>query len=291
MSVLTKVFVVLVTVLSVMLVALIVPFVANTQDYKKMFSAADDQRAIAERAAAIRQDELSASQEKDSEQTASLKRQNENLVSQINLLSQSLADSEAKALNEQGKNAKFEADLSRLTSANQQYAQIAQEVQQELTRRRSDTVAQQTKIIQLGDRNNELESQLDTLTRQVRRVREQTVQLQEQNTVLETKLAQLPPEWRAKVLHEEVAPAPFVPESPIKGEVTSVEQLEKDTFVQVNVGRNDGVAENMKFLVHRSNQFVATLVITKVDARASAGRLELLQGDVTVGDAVLTGGY
>lgn len=291
MSVLTKVFVILVTILSVMLVALIVPFVANTQNFKQMHDEEKAVRMSAERTAALRQGELSAAQQKESELTASLKRQNENLVTQINVLSQNLADAESQALTERAKNSKFEVDLGRLTAANQQYAQITQEVQAELKQRRSKMVDLQTKLIQMSDHNNELQSQLESLTRQVRRIREQTIALQEQNAELEGKLAQLPPDVKTALFAEQTQAAPFVPETPIKGRVTSISKLDDETFVQVNIGTNDGVEQNMKFLVHRSNQFVATLVITTVDSQAAAGRLELLQGDITVGDSVLTGGY
>ena len=85
--------------------------------------------------------------------------------------------------------------------------------------------------------------------------------------------------------------ASFVPETPIRGQVTRVEQIDDETFVEVNVGTNDGVATNMKFLVHRGSQFLGSLVITNVDVQSSAGRMQLLQGQVAIGDAILTGGY
>lgn len=291
MGVLTKVLVVLVTVLSIVLVALIVPFVANTENYKQQLNDALMAKAAAEEIARLRQSELNAAQGNDSERIALLKAQAENLITQINQLTKDLADSEARARNEAGKLLKFEADWSRLTAANQQYAQITKDLQDELKQRREQVVEQQTKAIQLADRNNELSGQLDALTRQVRRVQERMTGLQEQNADLERKLAQLPPQWQVKIKSEEVAPAPYSPETPIRGQITRVEQLEHEVFAQVNVGQNDGVDANMKFLVHRGSQFLGTLIITTVDAQSSAGKMELLQGTVAVGDAILTGGY
>ena len=57
----------------------------------------------------MRQSELNAAQQKDSEIITSLKRQNENLVTQINVLAQNLADAEAEALTDAGEAAR-EAD-------------------------------------------------------------------------------------------------------------------------------------------------------------------------------------
>lgn len=291
MGVLTKVFVVLVTVLSVLLVALIVPFVANTENYKEQLEDSRTARAAVEELATLRQNELNAAQSRDSEMVTVLKSQAQNLSTQINLLTQQLADSEAKARSESEKLAKFEADWSRLIATNQQNTQMTQELRVELTERREKMVEQQTQMIELADRNNELESQIEAMTRQVRRVHEQLTQLQEQNADLEQKLAQLPPQWQQKILSEEIEAAPFVPETPIRGQITKVQQLKDELFVQVNVGENDGVIANMKFLVHRGNQFLGTLIITTVDAQNSAGRMQLTQGEVAVGDSILTGGY
>lgn len=291
MGVLTKVFVVLVTVLSVLLVALIVPFVANTENYKQQLDDARTAKAAAEELATLRQNELNAAQSRDSEMVTVLKSQAQNLATQINLLTQQLADSETKARSESEKLAKFEADWSRLIATNQQNTQMTKELRAELTERREKMVNQQTQMIELADRNNEMESQLEAMTRQVRRVHEQLTQLQEQNADLEQKLAQLPPQWQQKILSEEIEAAPFVPETPIRGQITKVQQLKDELFVQVNVGNNDGVTTNMKFLVHRGNQFLGTLIITTVDAQNSAGRMLLTQGQVAVGDLILTGGY
>ncbi len=291
MGVLTKVFIVLVAILSVLLGTLTVTFVANTENYRQQLEDALTFKAAAEQTARLRQNELSAAQSNDSERIALLKGQAENLITQLNQLTQELAESKARAQNESAKLSKFEADWSRLTAANQQHAQITKELQSELRERREQMVDQQTRSIQLADRNNELEGQLAALTRQVRRVHEKMTNLQDENTQLTSKLAQLPPQWQTRLLSEQTVAAPFVPETPIRGQVTRIEQLEGEIFVQIDVGSNDGVQSNMKFLVHRGSQFLGTLVITNADAQNSAGRIQLLQGTVAVGDSVLTGGY
>jgi len=74
--------------------------------------------------------------------------------------------------------------------------------------------------------------------------------------------------------------------SPIRAEVTDV----KGERAQISVGSADGVAPGMKFLMYRPGaaggkpQYLATLRITKVEANRSAGMLEETAGDVRVGD-------
>ena len=60
MSALSKTFVVLVTILSVALVTLIVPHVANRQHYKKQISELDQARKAADITAGLRQKEITA---------------------------------------------------------------------------------------------------------------------------------------------------------------------------------------------------------------------------------------
>jgi len=290
LSFLTKVFVVLVTFMAVMLVALIVPFVANTQNFKELRDEARDLMIQARASAELRQSELNAMQLKSSEQIISLKSEADNLMTQVNLLTQRLAESEAQLYAQRAHEAKFEADWGRLTAANQQHAQIVQALQTELSKRREQMVDQQTKMIQQADRNNELESQVEALSRQLERMQEDFARLEQEHDQAQSQLAQLPLDLRPKSQAQQTQPYPFVPQLPIKGFVTSVDQIENEMFVQVNVGSNDGVAENMKFLVHRGHQFLATLIITAVDLQSSAGRLQLQQGLVSVGDTILTGG-
>lgn len=291
MSVLTKVFVVLVSLLSVVLVALIVPFVATTQDYKDQLGRVVTERDVAQAKARGAQAEVSAAQDSFSQQIATLEARNTSLVAQINQLMEQLALAEGQAQRELSKNVKFEADLGRLTAANQQQGQLLNQLQSEVQQRRQQTLDQQSEMVQLANRNNELEGQLEALQRRLRRANEQSTDLQGQNQQLKQQLATLPPEQFAKTLAEEDAqPRPYEPQTLIKGRVTGIKSFEGDTFVQIDVGGNDGVAPNMKFLVHRGNQFLGTLIISTVDQKAAAGRLKVQQGNVQVGDGVLTGG-
>jgi myosin heavy subunit len=290
-STLTKVFVVLVTVLSVVLVALIVPFVANTQHYKSQVATAETQKSQADAAARLAMAELEAARAQESEQLILLKTKNQELTSRITTLGAELATARSAERELGNENARLQATNERLSAAASQYGSITESLQKELTDRREQMVAQQTRLIQLTDRNTDLEGQLDSLTRQVRRLREGMQQIQERSSELEGMLSRVPDEVKRTISAstDSGTAQPFMPESPIRGQVTRVEQLADETWVQVNVGKNDGVAPNMKFWVHRNGQFLGTLIITKVDQGDAAGRLQNLQGQVAQGDTVLTG--
>ncbi len=293
MSILTKIFVVLVTVLSIALVALIVPFVAKVEDYKSQVGRADQARASAEATARLRQAEIGALKDKESERFIALSAENTALTSQIASLTEELATSRAQYQAAQADKAKNDATIAGLTSANEQFAAITAGLQGELDQRRKQSVELATQSVQLKDRNFELQGQLDTLTREVRKLRENMTQIAERNSDLEGMFERLDPSIRQQVLgkdSEVTSAQPFMPQTSIGGAVTAVEALDGETFVQVNIGKNDGVEANMKFWVHRGGQYLGTLVITRVDANASAGRMLFKEQEIAKGDAVLTGG-
>jgi len=190
----------------------------------------------------------------------------------------------------------LKSQLSVLSATAKQYADITGSLQTELSERREETLDLQTKLIELSRRNNDLEEQGNTLTRSVRVAQEQMAALEEEVSKYEKVIQRLPAEQRQQLAADSAEAAvgggqPFVPTSQIRGAITTVEKRLDDTFVQVNLGTRDGVEANMKFWVHRGDTFVGTLVITKVDASAAAGRMQLVQGEVNAGDLVLTGGF
>ncbi|MCC6579373.1 MAG: hypothetical protein IT440_02965 [Phycisphaeraceae bacterium] len=293
MSILTKIFVVLVTFLSVALVALIVPFVAKTENYKAQLSGAEEMRIRAEATARLRQAEINALQDRESERVRSLRSEIAALTSQISSLTQDLETERSRLAAAKADNAKFDANINRLTASHQQFASILEATQAELKERRNEAVTLQTRIITLTDTNDDLTGQLDSTVRQVRKFQEQMTQLQDRSKELESMIDRLDPAIRAQIMRKDDAAAisqPFSSATRITGTVDDIQQFESDTLVQVNVGKNDGVEANMKFIIHRGGQYLGSMVITRVDANASAGRMTLMSHPIVKGDQVQSGG-
>ena len=151
---------------------------------------------------------------------------------------------------------------------------------------------QKTKLIQMADLINERDGQLQAAERQVRRQRELMVATQQRLGALEQRVRQLPAQWQGFVAQAEAgaqAEGAFVADRVINGQITQVSPTGDQTWVEINVGSNDSVSENMKFNVHRNNEFLASLIITAVDVDVAAGRLDFVSGNVRVGDQVQTG--
>jgi hypothetical protein len=289
-SPLTKVFVVLVTVLSVVLVALVVPFVANTENYKAKLAVAQSDRDAASARAKGLETAAGIAAERDAERVANLVNENRLLTTQRNEYANKLGDISSSLSSERASKGKADADVSRLSASNAQLTSITAALQTELSLRRKENEEKQATAIAQADQIRDLEGAKETLSRQVRSLQQQVVAVQDRSKTLEDAMARLDPSTRAQIMGGEQTGGPeFEASTPILGKITAVQRVAEDTFVQINVGKNDGVQANMKFLVHRGNQFLGTLVITTVDGRAAAGRLRLSQGDIVAGDAVLSG--
>jgi len=285
LSALTKIFVVLVTLLAVALVAAIVPFVANTENWRQKFEDEQSARKIAQATASARQQQLN---EERSD------RQAENLVldEKIKALEDQVVDQTGQLAAHRAEIARKDFDLETLRAAdiqlratNDSLARITESQTAELTLHRQNVREQAERLVGLNHRVAELTNDNDFLEQQLRYLKEQLVAVQDGRQELADLLEKIPPSARP------VPQAEMVPTDPkvyIEGLVTRVENAADDTFVEVNVGATDGVEEGTRFFVQRGDQYVGTLIITRVEDRAAAGRMDVLKPDhqVTRGDVV-----
>ena len=291
MSPLTKILVVFVTVMSVLLVALVVPYVAQTEDYASQISTLKSEAAGAKVSARVAEQEKSAALEGNSKEAALLNQRVTALTKDMNQLREEAAQAKSDVLQGERKLAQLEAELSRLSAAAVQDADLLTLTTADLKETRQFYVDSQTKLVQLGDRNNELESQRDSLNRQVRRIGEQMVSLEQDNISLRDSLAKVPPQFRTELSTGDTAQTPIESNVAIAGTITIVENSAGTQLVQVDVGTKDGVQENMKFLVHRNESYVGTFVVDRVESAIAAGRMTLSNGQVVAGDQIYTGPY
>jgi len=282
---------VLVTVLSVLLVALVVPYVAKTEDFSKQISQLQSEKTVADARARSAEQEISAAQDRVSEQMNLLSQQVAQLTQERIRLQTERDDAKAEALQEKRKLAQLEAELSRLSAASLQDANLLTVTTTDLKQTRQAYVDAQTKLVQLADRNNELESQRDSLNRQVNRLGEKMVALEQDNVELRGLIAKVPEQYRQEISTGAGAGPSIESTVAISGNVTDVQSAAGTQLVQINVGSKDRVQENMKFLVHRNDQYVGTLVVDKVESAVSAGRMTLGKGEVRSGDQVYAGPY
>jgi hypothetical protein len=289
LSLLTRVFVLLVAVLSIVLVAMIVPFVVNTQNYQAQLATRTTERDAAELLARTRQSELTQATQTFNEQLAQATTRALAAESQLSGVLQQLRATQEDV-------GKARANIDQLTAANRQHAasseqqaELIRQLTTELGSRREEVTRLATQYIQATDRIAELEEQNRSLTRANRG-------MQERLTTLETTIQGIESRGGVAATTETGtegtqpgADRGFEAETPIQGRVSRVETVDGETLVQIDVGQNDGVQENMRFIIARGDQYIGTLVVSMVDERSSAGRMRLEQAPVQQGDTVISG--
>ena len=279
----------MVTILSVVLVALVVPFAARVPDYAQQFKEMEQDRdtrlALAQEAATEIRNEIAA---KGGEL--------ESALATISSLTAELdrSNNDNKAL--QTRLNQAEVTVSR-SAAGMEIAARGNEV-------KSQTIGKQSELIQdhlgqiaaLSSQNGDLTQTLIEARSNIRRLSDGFLRVQEQNQALTQQL--LESQASLKAANEELAVFVDLDENPlehrspiaIRGSVTKINQITDGiTFVQLNVGKRDLVEPGMTFTVSRGDAFIAKVKISSVDTAEAVGELTL-GGGVQKGDTVQTGG-
>jgi predicted nucleic acid-binding Zn-ribbon protein len=288
LSIFTKIFIVLVMLLSVLLASLAVVFVANTDTYRAKFQDEQAMRMIAQGNTAVREADLGVMLQARQDEIDKLKQESTALQSQINTKDGKLQEQQSQIITLQNADADVRGQLAGLRVALQQSQQILGVVETEVKQRRDDMLKLQTRNVELNDALREKITESETLTRQVRLFKEQIADLEGQNEKMSTKLDSLP---GGKTAASADTVAPFDhPGAAIRGTVTDVKQIGDETFIAMNVGSNDGVRPGMKFVVHMGDKYLGDAVIMQVDLNSAAGRITLKRGEITPKAEVMTGG-
>ena len=279
MSLLTKTLVVLVTFLSILMVALVVPYVAQTENLRDSLTQAERAEREAQIAAELARSEANLAANRTAEQLAALRADKTELQSNLRNIERSVDDLAAENRQLASQNSQLAASVTTLTTTTDASTQLLDRTLNDLKTATSDRSELKTQTIQLADTVNEKESQIESLKRQVRRIRETTSALVQRNEELAARLEQVPPEFFADAETGQAMAGEVVPEQPILGEVSDVADAAGEMLVEVNVGSEDRVQQNMRFLVHRGSEYLGTLIIDKVDRSNAVGRVVLRSED------------
>lgn len=288
MSVLTKVFVVLLTVFSIALSMLVVAAFAKQEDWRasamdwqaKSLAADAKARTITENAAIEQQRSLTAQRDYVA-QISELRDRQIGSVSEIADLERSLANAENQLTVEQGQ----------ATSLSQQNGVILADLNAE-RQLSSKLVTRNAEVerrnIDLNDRVKELTSDMTMASSQIRSLKQQIVAMGDTAGLsVASQIPSGPATIEAGIPTARVPSMVSLAGSQIRGEITQVD----GNLASISVGSADGVAPGMVFLIYRPGRggskpiYLGSLRITKVEAGLAAGLIEQSVGDIRPGDA------
>lgn len=288
MSTLTKVFVILVSVLAIFLCGTVVTFVAKTEDYKSAYeeqvavaTAAQVQALAAEdimKRVVARYDLLN---QRLQENIALLESDKSQLVQEYTVARQAMAQAE-------GKSAAAVNTMQSLQATVQNMYSTQNAIQSELNKAQGGMLAAHAQVIDMTRQLNGLQVERDQLISIRKRNEEKIFGLENQISQVSQKLQEVrisshPVETTTdKVTSVTPAEAGGVP---IRGEIREIH----NNLASISVGSSSGVREDMRFVVVRGGKYLGDLVVTFVEPTAAAGRLERQQGNIVAGDRVTTG--
>lgn len=293
MSVLTKVFVLLLSVFSIALSMLVIGAFERQENWRQ--SAADWQAvavsaqskyaSMASAAAIAAQRDLDQHQ-RDAKEIQRLAGEAAAKDAKISELTQALADAGNKVATEQAQVTSLARSL--------EVVQGAFNSEQELGRKLAARNAQLERLnVDLNDRVKELTVNISMAAAQVHALQQQITAMEETQSAAATGLAparQVPGgpgivEAHMPTVRPAAAPSMI---APIRGQITSF----RDGIASISVGSADGVVAGMTFLIYRRGvtagnaQYLGTLKIDRVNAGESGGTVDQAEGDIRAGDLV-----
>lgn len=286
MSTLTKVLVVLVSLLSIFLCGTVVTYVANSSNYKALYQDEQNMRkdAEAERASAISHYNTQLAVVDDlkrdfNERIAAIEEEKSNLVSELRSAQRAGAKYLARADSWQGIVTGFEQTIGNM----EQSLKLAQG---ELDNLRTDRADEKKEFNQITSRLYETLVQMETLSADKRRLQEEISGLEEDVSNL-AGAGGARAGGRDNIVTPEKSSVTAVSDvggADISGLITEV----GESLVSISIGSADGVKKNMVFHVTRGDEFICDVVVTDVDTNKAAGVLELRLQDPRMGDTIST---
>ena len=279
MSPLTKAFVILVTVLSILLVALVIPFVARTDDLQGQIGELESQvqaataatRVAQQDAAELRQAQGQADQQLQDRLTQLLA-ENSDLRKQVNSTQSDYAKAQDRIDSLAASQQIVNESLNRTAELLQSRTSLLEEAQ-------GSNVDLNRQMAELITANSNFAAEVDGLTRTNRILQEQ---LADANQALQ--------QMAEGGQQGGDGPGPGASNNAVsvRGSVTAVEDIGGIKLVQLNIGRNDNISENTRVALYRGDgdqTLVGLAEIRTVEENVSVGQVVNQQREPRAGDA------
>jgi len=285
-STLTKVFVVLTSVLAIALSCLFVAAAAQWDNWRGLaqqyqtdrdaaITLAHNTAANMQAALAMKDDALAAlTRDLDAAQTNLQKSADE-----VAALKSQLAQTENQRLALDASRKKLEEMLDVTMTE----LKGAQKQNQSLL---AENIDLQSRNARLNSRTLELTTEVNILRDETRNIQEKLYACERQNAELQSLAAGRPAAPTAPEVPGAVTAAPAGGVREIRGKIIDV----KDSYASIDVGETSGVVPGMTFMVYREGAvYLGDLVIDRVRPKEAGGRLVQMQNEIRVGDLVAFG--
>ncbi len=274
MHILTKIFIVLVTLLAVAIVPLVATYTTNENSFRAMYNTADDQRRVSMTRATESEQALVAQrgqmqQEIDArESTISAQRTEQaNVRANVESLNAQIGRLEARL-------AQSSANLQALSSASEVNSELKQRFVNENYDLRKEAIDSERMVMEMEDQLEQSRYQSEEADRAKRKAIEERHNMEKQLDVLQARLDAFITKF-GELEAFTIVDAGVAPDRTLSSVVLTVSRDFDDVLVEINVGSRDGVRKGWIMTVGSNGTFLGRLQIEQVDINRSVGRVTL----------------
>jgi hypothetical protein len=269
LSTLTKLFVVLLIICSILLTAATVTFVNRVDDFQKERAGADGKIALLEQERNTAQSEASAARLREQQAQGDFNRARTEIEQQLNEARQQLGQREASINELKTKLAVQDATLTDLASAQK----VAQQNVTDLQKRLDQIIAENDKVrlnnAELTGANTDLAKRLDATESERRFLAEQVNQLR-------SDIAQAHNVLRDRgITLDSMRQRPAAP-ARLTGVIRDVRRENGISYATISLGSAQGVRKGMQFNIidQGRSDFLGVITVESVDQNEAFGRLD-----------------
>ena len=274
MHILTKIFIVLVTLLAVAIVPLVATYTTNENSLRAMYNTADDQRRVSMTRATESEQSLVAQrgqmqQEIDArESTISAQRTEQaNVRANVESLNAQIGRLEARL-------SQSSANLQALSSASEVNSELKQRFVNENYDLRKEAIDSERMVMEMEDQLEQSRYQSEEADRAKRKAIEERHNMEKQLDMLQARLDAYITKF-GELEAFTIVDAGVAPDRTLSSVVLTVSRDFDDVLVEINVGSRDGVRKGWIMTVGSNGTFLGRLQIEQVDINRSVGRVTL----------------
>jgi len=288
LSKLTKILIVLLAVFSIVLSAIVVVYVANSDNYRQKSGALQTQYNAAVEKEKEAKRELEDRKKKYQQQEDALNNKMTSLQAEYTQIETKLKEAEREKAVLLQKVDSWTSITKDFYTTNDKQGQLLENTLEELNKAKAEKIKTTKELNETTNTLIEKMAIIETLESEKRRLIEAKAELQIQvdkylQPIGRTVEAPVP------VTPERTRVLPVMPRTKDIGLKGLVKQVDlKNSLARISLGSADGVKDGMKFHVTRGDEFICDISIIDVDAEESVGLLELVQQPPRANDSVST---
>lgn len=274
MHVLTKIFIVLVALLTVLLVPLVVVYAHNEDNYKARYQSLQSQLSTAQNRLESVESQFSAERTRLEAARQEVERENRDLRAARDRMEAEVRQLEARLAAAEQLDAEINSKLAQLASTLEAGHDLTTSLVSEVRELRSDAMRTAQQNVELDEALREKISQLEVAVAARRALEEELARLRDNHAQAMDQLSMYVATFGA--LQDGEAEISSVPApKDIPATVLRVRRNADRTLVEIDAGSRDGVKEGVNFVISDGGQFVGNLRIIEVDINRSTGVLSL----------------